>query len=194
MRQLAFAAAFGIAALAVPEAVAAQDALTAADVSPESMTAARAIVAAMYPPETREDTLVEMAQSLGAQFSNAGAIDEIEDEGAKALIHAAIAQGLRDLRPIMAKHIPSIMEATAVSYADTFTLGELLAIQNFAATPAGSAFFEQSPNIVSHPAIISANAPYLEEIQKFSLDLRQRMLTELQDYFIQQSESAVEPT
>ena len=193
MRKRAFLAAAALAAISLPAPAIAQDAVATSDVSAESLQVARDIIAAMYPPETREDTIVEMAQSLGAQIAGSRNLDEIDDEGARRILEEGLVEGLRGLRPIMARHIPKLMDATAIAYADTFTLTELVAIRNFASTPAGAAFFEQSPGLMNHPALTSANGPYFEELHRYAQELQARMLADLEAYFMEQAQGTADP-
>ncbi len=194
MRKLATFASLVLASLALPvTAATAQDALVAEDVSPNALRVAREVVDAMYPPETREDSLVAMAQSMGAQVAGTMDLDVIEDAGARRVIEESLAQGLADMRPLLAEHIPVMLEATAVAYADTFALAELVAIRDFSRTLAGSAFFERSTSLVSHPALVAVNEPYFQQIQVFSRTLQMQIINNLESYFLEQEEDRQDP-
>ena len=166
----------------------ASPALAQADISLEGVPAdelavANDIILVMFPLDEREEIFRGMMQQVANQFA-AGAMNSpvFEDPGLRAIMEEFLAGLPNRLMPIVNRHMPSMLKATTVAYANEFTLQELQSIHAFAQTEAGAHYFRKSTSLLSDPAVAKANAAYFSEIQGQQEAIRKEIETSVIKY------------
>ena len=79
-----------------------------------------------------------------------------EEPGIRAIMDRFVANLPNTFRPIFAKQLPRIFDATAIAYTREFTLEELQDIARFAQTPNGARYFVNLQKLQSDPAVTAA--------------------------------------
>ena len=173
-------------AVAVPASAAAQDGDAA------ELAEARAIVAIMFPPAEREQTMRTLMDQLMSQVKQSSAIDfaAFGDPGLTAIVTQFQDSVVGLLMPTVQAHLPRIFEATAVAYTHEFDLAELREIHAFAATPAGGHYLSRSAAMVGDPAVAEVNTAYFHEIQSIAAAKQSEFREQLLAYFTAHPEIA----
>lgn len=144
------------ALVASPAALAAQEDTYVAPA--DELVLARQIIETMYPADEREDILLEMSGTIARQAAGGLLTDPAFSEpGLRAIMDKYIDDLPETLRPVFARNIPKLMEATAIAYTRKFTLEELRDISSFAQTPSGQRYFISLQGLLSDPAVAAAN-------------------------------------
>jgi len=192
---LAFAAA--LAAL-TPAGVAAQG-QPAETVTPDarSVELAREIIAIGMPEEDRETVFAATMDQMIGQMREAQRQSGVSSEDPR--IEAIIDENLAEFRDnaigVIRGHLPSLMEAWALAYANTFSREDLLAIREFVRTPAGQRFFQLSPAIAAEPNFAAANQLYMNDVMAMLPALQARLKKDIVDYLeAKQAEGEIEPS
>ncbi|MDV3458849.1 DUF2059 domain-containing protein [Sphingomonas sp. HF-S4] len=166
---LRFAAAALLAALPVAPACAQAVAPAVAAPDPARLAAAQALLARFLPPERRDAMVDQMirpmienmrgAMTSDASFAALRSEDAAFGEAFDQFIHGELEHSLAATKAAM----PALIDAMARAYARRFTLEQLAAITAFFETPAGRAFAEQSPTILSDPDILAVQRKMMTE-------------------------------
>ncbi len=164
-----------------PAALAAQDETYVAP--PEELALANVIIEAMYPADKREAMLLELSRSIASQYM-AGAMTGpmFQEPGIRAIMDRFVADLPDAFRPIFAKQLPRIFDATAIAYTREFTLEELQDIARFAQTPNGSRYFVNLQKLQSDPAIAAANQAYFAELGPLARTMGAEVGKEVETY------------
>jgi hypothetical protein len=68
------------------------------------------------------------------------------------------------MRPLITKHLPSMIKSTAIAYTREFTLSELQDIRAFASTPSGQRYFASVQSLLADPVVAEANEAFFAEV------------------------------
>lgn len=139
---------------------AAQDADTA------KLAEARAIVSAVMPPESREQTVAQVIDQLSSQVTASMDLEKAGDPGLVALFAAYRKNLIATVMPTVRMNLPKIAEAMAIAYTHEFNLSELKDIHAFADTPSGVHYLSRSAAILGDPTVAAVNTAYLRELQQ----------------------------
>lgn len=167
--------------LALPTLAVAQD---AAYVPPaDELAEAEGIIAVMFPPAEREQIMLGMASAVAGQAA-AGMMSGpiFEEPGIRAIMDRFLADLPDTLQPIFAKHLPLIVEATAVAYTREFSLEELRDISAFARTPAGQRYFLNLQKLQNDPAVAAANQAMFADLAPLSQAEAEKVRGEVMEY------------
>jgi hypothetical protein len=151
----------------------------------DELAEARAIMTAMFPEDQREQMILGMAVAMGQQAA-AGVMTGpvFEEPGIKAIIEAYLAELPQTLRPLFAKHLPSIFEATAIAYTRKFSLDELRDIGAFAKTSSGQRYFANLQTLLSDPAVAAANQAMFNDVGPIQSEQSARIVQQVEAYLI----------
>lgn len=163
------AAAAMLAALS-PSAAHAQTAPAAVAAPDPARLAVAKILIERFMPADRRDAMVEqmvrpmMDAARETMFS--GALFEsikADDPKLQATIDDFMKQEFEHSLARMKAAMPALADAMARAYARRFTLEQLQAISAFYETPAGRAFAEQAPTLMSDPDILAVQRTMMTE-------------------------------
>ena len=152
----------------------------------DELVEARAIMNAMFPPETREESMLEIMESMGRQVADGMMQGPVfQEPGIKAIMDEFIAELPVVMRPMVAEYLPQMIESTAIAYTREFTLEELQDISAFAATPSGKRYFGNVQSLLNDPAVAEANQAFFAKVgtvqQAEAVKLSQKVQQYLQD-------------
>jgi len=132
-----------------------------------------------------EDTQVEMFQKVADQMK-AQTLQSLQgtipDDGAMEILVAWQDRISVETDAILRSRIPSLMDAWAVAYADTFSENELRDIRDFVSTPSGGAFMTRSNDVLFHPAFAAANQEYMNETMTLVMGKVPELMDDIQAY------------
>lgn len=181
MRPLAILLALAPVSLAHAQVAAPLDAAVTAEAG-EELAVAREIIAISFPPEQREATMRSMVETVIAQMRDANP-PVGQDPGVKILIERHLDRTVERLMPVINAHLPAIFDSIAVAYTNAFTLEELLATCEFARTPAGARFLAESANLMSDPAVATANRALYVDADVVQRRMTAELIDELARYY-----------
>ena len=162
LKNLAFAAGASALALFTSPALAQSDGYTP---PADEMAEAMAIMEVVFPPDTREQTMIDTATTMGNQMAASMMNGPIfEEPGIRAIMDEFLDSLPEVMRPMIAKHLPSMVKSTAVAYTREFTLEELQDIRAFAMTPSGRRYFTNSQKLLADPAVAKANEAFFADV------------------------------
>jgi hypothetical protein len=95
-------------------------------------------------------------------------------------------------RPVLLKHIPDQVEASAVAYTHEFSLAELKHIHAFAETPAGHHYLSRSSSLITDPAVAKANSAMIADLQQLTIAGKAELKDKLIAYFTAHPDRAKE--
>ena len=152
----------------------------------DELVEARAIMNAMFPPETREESMLEIMESMGRQVADGMMQGPVfQEPGIKAIMDEFIAELPVVMRPMVAEYLPQMIESTAIAYTREFTLEELQDISAFAATPSGKRYFGNVQSLLNDPAVAETNQAFFAKVgtvqQAEAVKLSQKVQQYLQD-------------
>lgn len=175
--------------LAIASPAAAQAQVSLEGIPADELTEARVIIEVMYPVAERDEIFEDMVMQIGDQFAAAAMKDPIyEEPGIKAIVDNFMA-GLSDrMMPVIKKHMPSMLEATAVAYTREFSLSELRDIRAFAQTEAGAHYFRKVSGLLSDPAVAQANQVYFAEVHQLQRAATSEIQAEMMKYLTEHPE------
>lgn len=168
LRSLAVAAM--LAAISPSVAVHAQTAPSAAAVPDPARLAVAKVLIERFMPADRRDAMVE--QMVRPMMDNArqamlgGPLFEsikAEDPKLQATIDDFMKQEFEHTIANTKAAMPALADAMARAYARRFTLEQLQALQAFFETPAGRAYVEQAPTLMSDPDILAVQRMMMTE-------------------------------
>ena len=179
-------AATAVAAALLATVPAAAHAQAAPYVPPaDELAEAGIIIEAMFPPDQREQILLDLAGAVANQAAAGMMTGQIfEEPGIKAIVDAYLADLPTNFRPLFAKHMPRIFEATAIAYTREFTLEELRDISAFARTPSGQRYFISLQKFQSDPAVAAANQAMFADLAPIQQAASARLRQEVEEYLI----------
>lgn len=155
------AVAAGVFALTVP-AFAQTDTYTP---PADEMAEAMAIMNVIFPPDTREEDMLETAMTMGNQLAASMMTGPVfEEPGIRAIMDDFLAKMPEIMRPSIAKHLPAMIKSSAVAYTREFTLAELQDIREFATTATGQRYFSNSQKLLADPAVAAANEAFFADV------------------------------
>lgn len=126
---------------------------------------ARAIIAVMFPPATREATVQRMIATLQDSMLQSMKLPETDDPGIKAFFADIIRKAQALSAESARASFPKTLEAMEGAYARNFTLAQLKDVHAFASTPSGALYLQRSLDLVSDPEIKAATVASLTESQ-----------------------------
>lgn len=142
----------------------------------EGLTIAREIIAITFPEPQREQMVRGMMETMMQQVRQASP-PVSQDQGVKVIVDRFSNRMIERIMPLFNRHLPALLDAMAVAYANRFSIEELTVVRDFAQTPAGSRFLSESMDIMGDPAIAAVN----QELYRDAAELQQRMTSELID-------------
>ena len=152
---------------------------------PEEMEMEMAIMEAMFPSDTREDQMLELAGAMGNQVAQ-GMMEgpAFEEPGIRVIVDEFLADLPETLRPAISKHLPAMIESTAIAYTREFSLEELEDLRAFAETPSGQRYFANVQSLLTDPAVAQANQAFFQDVavvqQQKTREIQQRVINYLQ--------------
>ncbi|MBX7457259.1 hypothetical protein K3152_03280 [Qipengyuania sp. 1NDH17] len=162
---------------------AAQTEVLQAEIPADELAVARQIIAVMFPDETRDMMFEDIMAQIAGQFSAASMTDPIfEEPGIRAIMDEFFAGLPQRLMPVVRKHLPSMLEATAVAYTREFDLQELQDILAFAQTDTGTHYFGKVTSLLGDPAVAEANQAYFAELQIIQQAVGPEVRARVMDY------------
>jgi hypothetical protein len=138
----------------------------AQDGDPAKMLEARAIVAAVMPPDRRDQMVEQVTEQLDGQFGGAMELEKIGDPGLVSLFGDYRRDLVSAMMPTIRQNLPKVAEAMAIAYTHEFSLAELKDIHAFAETPSGKHYLSRSSAIVGDPTYAAVNTAYIRELQE----------------------------
>jgi len=164
LKTLVFGA--GALALATPALAQSDNYAPPADELAEAM----AIMEVIFPPATREQDMINTATTMGNQMAASMMTGPIfEEPGIRAIMDEFLGTLPEIMRPLITKHLPSMIKSTAIAYTREFTLEELQDIRAFASTPSGGRYFSSVQSLLSDPAVARANEEFFAEVNASQL-------------------------
>lgn len=172
---------FGAGALALASpALAQNDSYTP---PADEMAEAMAIMDIMFPIDTREQEMVDIATTMGNQMAASAMTGPIfEEPGIRAIMDGFLASLPEVMRPMITKHLPSMIKSTAIAYTREFTLAELKDIRAFASTTSGQRYFSQTQKLLSDPAVAAANEAFFMDVNGVQQVEVQKLQAEVVEY------------
>jgi len=147
---------------------------------------ARAVVEIMFPAAERDQMFATMIDQVLAQFRQGIPAEAVSEPGIANILNTYLDDVPRRLAPLVPRHMPHILDATAVAYTNEFSLPELQEIHRFAQTSAGRHYLASSAKLVGDPAVAAANAVYFADLQQMQQvplrDLSGKIMTYVQDH------------
>jgi hypothetical protein len=144
---------------------------------------ARAIVAAVMPPEQRDQMVQQLMQEFSGQIAAAIDFGKVGDPGLVSLLDDYRKDLLASMMPTVHANLPKIADAMAIAYTHEFSIAELKDIHAFATTPAGKHYLSRSTALVGDPAVAAANTAYLRELQQIAAPKAEEFKTKVLAYF-----------
>lgn len=152
---------------------------------PEEMAEARVIIDAMFPADKREAIILDIGLAMADQAAAGFMTGPVFAEpGIKALTDKYLAALPEMFKPLYAKHLPMIFEATAIAYTREFTLEELRDISAFARTPSGQRYFIALQKFPADPAVAAANQAMFADLAPIQQETVARLRREVEDYLV----------
>ncbi|KEO91334.1 hypothetical protein EH31_01330 [Erythrobacter longus] len=131
----------------------------------DELAEAMAIMEVVFPPDTREQAMIDTATTMGNQMAGSFMTGPIfEEPGIKAIMDDFLASLPEVMRPMIVKHLPSMIKSTAIAYTREFTLSELQDIRAFATTPSGQRYFSSAQGLLADPAVAAANEAFFSDV------------------------------
>ena len=178
-------AAAGATVLLHPTPAWSQAQISLEGVPADELAVARDIIAVIYPPETRDAMFEDMMRQVAGQFGSAIMTDPVfEEPGIRAIMDEFLAGLPQRLMPAIKKHMPSMLEATAVAYTREFNLEELEDIRAFARTDTGNHYFGRLTYLLGDPAVAEANKAYFAELQGMQESVKVEIQAKLMEYLV----------
>jgi hypothetical protein len=173
-----------IVSMPAAAAAQAQPASAAQADDPAKLAEARAIVAAIFPPQQRPEMVKNLLNQFVAQFQSAvpTGLESLHDAGLNAIMDKFRAGIPDDLAPVVEAHLPQIIDATASAYTHEFSLAELKDIHAFAQTPAGAHYLSKSTQMMGDPSIVAANKAYMVDVVTLAKAKEAEVKSDLLDY------------
>lgn len=169
--------------LAYPGIALAEDEAYAAPA--EELAEAGIIINAMFPADQREQILLDLASAVANQAAGGFMSGPVfEEPGIRAIMDNYLADLPETFRPLFAKHMPNIFEATAIAYTREFTLEELRDISAFARTASGQRYFISLQKFQSDPAVAAANQAMFADLATLQQTTGARLRKEVELYLI----------
>ncbi|TYC90754.1 hypothetical protein [Novosphingobium sp. BW1] len=195
MKPFATTLAFALSCTAISVPASAQDtsAPTIAAVEPERLAIAERIVAVSLPPAEREEKMHEMLQAVTGQITAAIPLDDVEDEGLRAILREYLADIPEALRPTVSAFLPKQMNAMTHAYARLFTKAELEDTLAFARRPSGSAFLSKSIDIMSDPEVAAANTGYMRDVMALNQEMAGNLQARIAQYMAKNTDAMSRP-
>jgi hypothetical protein len=168
-----FAATVALALALTPAAVRAQAAPpVAAAPEPARLAAAQALIGKIMPVD-RRDAMVDqmirpMIENMRGAMSSSPQFESLRSEDPKFgpafddFVKNELEHSLATTKAAM----PALFDAMARAYARRFTLDQIRAISDFFDTPAGRAFAEQTPTLMSDPDVLAAQRAMMTDAMK----------------------------
>lgn len=133
----------------------------------DEMAEAMAIMEVVFPPDTREQTMIDTATTMGNQMAASMMNGPIfEEPGIRSIMDDFLATLPEVMRPMITKHLPSMVKSTAIAYTREFTLDELQDIRAFALTPSGQRYFSNAQQLLADPAVAAANEAFFADVNE----------------------------
>ena len=148
----------------------------------DELEEAMAIMDVMFPPDRREQDMLDTAMTMGDQLATSMMTGPVfEEPGIRAIMDEFLAKMPDIMRPAITKHLPAMIKSTAIAYTREFTLTELQDIRAFASTPSGRRYFSNVQKLLADPVVAEANQTFFSElnaVQQVELQKLQRDVVE----------------
>lgn len=148
----------------------------------DELEEAMAIMQVIFPPETREQDMLETSVTMGNQVAASMMTGPIfEEPGVRAIMDEFVDALPEIMAPLISKHLPAMIKSTAIAYTREFTLEELQDIRAFASTPTGARYFSSTQRVLSDPAVAESNQVFFGEVneaQQVQLKALQRKIVD----------------
>ena len=176
-RIAAIALAVGMLSPIVAQAQA-QEPLSIVSPDPAKVALARTVLDNGFPPETRMESMVGVADMLIDQII-ASNPSLASDAKLRPVMERFSDRVIETTRTVLAEHMDSLMEGMAIAYADKFTDAELEALAAFVATEEGNGVLTKITEVNTHPAYAEANQRYMNEYMTYMPQLQAELLQDL---------------
>ena len=155
----------------------------------DELVEAQAIMNAMFPPETREDSMLELMASMGSQVADGMMQGPVfEEPGIKAIMDEFVAEMPVVMRPMLVDYLPKMIDATAIAYTREFTLEELRDISAFASTPSGKRYFSEAQSLLNDPVVAEVNKEFFANVSTVQQAETVKLTQKVQQYLLDNSE------
>lgn len=162
------------------------------DLDPAALALAQDIVRLGYPEDKRQEMFFGAADTMFTQM-NEPLLSSIEDEGLRALVLNKQLLMMDEIKGLMTRNIPNIMNGLIQAYASEFTYDELQQLKGFVETPFGQTFFMRSTSILSNPYYANAMTPYFDEASVMLKASQAEMVEAVTEYVASQKEANDQP-
>ncbi len=142
---------------------------------------ANEILAISYPEETREPMFRAVAEQMEAQVLQS-LRDQINDDGAVAIIEDWQKETLAETNVILKESIPDLMDSWAKSFSKIYSEQELRDILAFVSTDSGKSFMLKSAEVLSHPDFAAANQRHIDKTLALVMDRMPDLMTRIVEY------------
>lgn len=162
MKAFSIFAAIGLAAATPASALAQEDVSATTAPNEAQLVLAREVIDNGFPPETRIDAMLGVADQMIGQIMAAN--PNIDSDPRVRRVMDDFAESVIDTtRSVLEGHMDGLMEGMAIAYAESFSEPELLALRDFVSTEEGYGFLTRITHINSHPAYAEANQRYVND-------------------------------
>lgn len=168
--------------VATPVSAATQAEPSAQADQPAKLAEAHAIIDIMFPPAERQQTFDKLIDQFASQYRASIPAEALADPGVRAILDKYLDKAREMQRPLIARHMPQIFDATAIAYTHEFSLAELKDIHAFALTPSGRHYLSRSAALIGDPAVAKANAALLADAQQIMKSMFPELMADLVAY------------
>jgi hypothetical protein len=168
--------------VALPASATAQPTIAAQSAEAAKLAEAHAIIEVMFPPAERQQTINKLVDQFSAQYQSSIPANAMGDPGIEAIVESYLDKAREQQRPLLARHMPELFEATAIAYTHEFSLAELKDIHAFALTPSGRHYLSRSAALLGDPVVAKANSALLADSQQLVKMMLPEMMGELTTY------------
>ncbi|RKF18370.1 DUF2059 domain-containing protein [Altericroceibacterium spongiae] len=131
------------------------------------MALARQIVDLGFPEGQREEMFFGAIDSMVAQMNQAMADETFaNDPQLKAKLEEQKAAMIAEMKTVLSRHIPALMDGWATAYAAEFNEKELRDILAFVSTETGKSFFIRNAMLTERPEFQAATRPYMQDVME----------------------------
>lgn len=152
-------------------------------VDPTSLSLARQVLAAEFPPEKREQAFAKMMDSIMAQSRMAlEKYAKPGDKGFQSLVEDSTAHLAHALKASIITGLPDIYEARARAYARNLSPDDLQAVLAFAKSPAGQHYYQSLPSLSNDPDVIAATQRAMARLLTNAKEIAEQNQKAAEDY------------
>ena len=153
-------------------APAAEPATVATPVDPARLSAAKALLDELMPPDRRNAMLEGMLRPMMANIQQ-GLLSDPEMSNrlksapqARSILETYLRDQTESTMALLRQNMPGMIDAMAHAYARRFDVKQIGELQTFFATPTGKAYMEQSMQVMSDPDVAAWQRSLMQQSVK----------------------------